>query len=319
MIVALQRTLTFWVLRLMKLSDLRDLLLLAALWGGSFLFMRVGVPAFGPVPMIELRVLFAALLLLPLLAHRRQLNLLADNKTPLLLLGVLTSALPFCLFAFAMIELTSGFTSIINASTPLFGAIIAAVFLAQQLTKLKVIGLIIGFAGVVSLILSRGTFSMEAGGLSIAAAVFAALSYGIAANYSSQALKGVPSLAIAGGSQLAAALVLAVPAIVFWPSQAPSMIDWLNMLVLGFLCTGIAYLLYFRLIENLGATGAVSVTFLIPAFAMLWGGLIIDEEITSAMVVSCLIILVGTALTTGLLTQSSFNRLVGNSTHVEKN
>lgn len=303
----------------MKLSDLRDLLLLAALWGGSFLFMRVGVPAFGPVPMIELRVLFAALLLLPLLAHKRQLSLLAEHKGALTLLGILTSALPFCLFAFAMIELTSGFTSIINASTPLFGAVIAAVFLAQKLTKLKMVGLVIGFAGVVSLIISRGSFSLEAGGLSIAAAVCAALSYGIAANYSSQALKGVPSLAIAAGSQAAAALVLIVPAIIFWPSQTPSLFDWLNILVLGFLCTGVAYLLYFRLIENLGATGAVSVTFLIPAFAMLWGALIIDEEITNAMLVSCLVILIGTALTTGLLTKNSFNRLTRSSASIEKN
>jgi len=285
----------------MRAIDLRDLVLLAALWGASFLFMRVAAPAFGPIAMIELRVLFATLFLLPFVLKKKQLTTVRKYSKEMLVVGLLNSALPFCLFAYALLVLPAGFTAIINATAPMFGAAIAAIFLGQTLSANRTLGLAIGFGGVVSLISSKGQLNIDGSLLTTFAAISAAACYGIAANYSSRRLQGVPALAQAFGSQAAAAALLIIPALLTWPPQQPALTDWLNMLVLGIACTGIAYLLYFRLISNVGATGAVSVTYLIPAFAMIWGWLFIDETVSPMMLISCIVILLGTALATGFL------------------
>ncbi|MBY4677467.1 DMT family transporter [Marinobacterium arenosum] len=285
----------------MNSADLRDLILLAALWGGSFLFMRVAVPAFGAIPLIELRVLFATLVLLPLLLRSGQLAGLRSYARPMLVVGLINSALPFCLFAYAMLDLTSGVTAIINATAPLFGALIASLLRVERLTAARCCGLFLGFAGVVGLIASQGRLNFDGGGLPVLAALGGAMCYGIAANYSSRKLAGVAPLVIAAGSQLAATALLLPLALYSWPTVLPSAGDWASVLVLGVACTGFAYLLYFRLINNLGATGGVSVTFLIPAFAMGWGALLIDEPITPAMLACCGLILLGTALSIGIL------------------
>jgi drug/metabolite transporter (DMT)-like permease len=138
-------------------------------------------------------------------------------------------------------------------------------------------------------------------GVAIAACLLATLCYGFAANYTKRALQGVSPIAVAAGSQSAAALALALPALWAWPAQAPGGGAWAALAVLALLCTGIAYLMYFRLIARLGPSRAISVTFLIPVFGVLWGALFLGEAISGAMVAGCAVILVGTALTTGLL------------------
>jgi len=163
--------------------DLRDLLLLAALWGGSFLFMRLAVPELGPVALIELRLLVAALFLLPVLAIRGGLGLLARHAVPMTVLGVVNSALPFCLFAYAMISVTAGFASILNATTPMWGAIVARLWLGERLAPTRIAGLAIGFAGIVVLAWGKASFVPGGSGMAILAAIAGALSYGIAASY----------------------------------------------------------------------------------------------------------------------------------------
>ena len=285
----------------MRTRDLLDLVLLAALWGGSFLFVRAAVPAFGPFALIELRVGIAALMLLPLLAVRGSIGELRSNAAPIAVVGLMNSALPFTLFAFASLTLTAGFAAILNATAPLFGALVAHVWLKDRLTRSQGLGLLIGFAGVLLLVWGKNSVSGGTSGWALAAALSATLAYGIAANYTKRTLTGVGSLSIATGSQCAAALALLPLALWAWPAVTPPLRTWMEVILLGVASTGVAYLLYFRLIANVGPTRAVSVTFLVPVFGMLWGALYLGEAVTQSMLLGCSVILFGTALTLGLM------------------
>jgi drug/metabolite transporter (DMT)-like permease len=175
------------------------------------------------------------------------------------------------------------------------------VWLRERLTASRVAGLLIGFAGVLWLAWDRASFKPGGSGYAIVACLAATLCYGFGANLAKKKLAGVPPLAVATGSQLSAAVVLAVPAALWWPATTPSATAWTAAALLAVACTSIAYVLYFRLIAHIGPTNAITVTFLIPAFAVLWGFVFLDEAFTPQMVVGCLVILVGTALTTGAL------------------
>jgi len=282
-------------------GDAGELVALAALWGASFLFMRMGAGEFGPVALSAVRVTGAALFLLPLLAARGQARALAAHWRPLLLVGLTNSALPFVCFSYAALSITAGLAGIFNAAAPLFGAIVAAVWLKERLTASRIAGLAIGFAGVLWLAWDKASFRPGGSGWAIAACLAATLCYGFSASFAKRRLAGVPPLAVAAGSQLGASLVLAVPALVWWPPALPSAASWLAAALLALACTGVAYVLYFRLIAHVGPTNAIAVTFLIPAFAVLWGFVVLGEAITPRMVAGCAVILVGTALTTGVL------------------
>jgi drug/metabolite transporter (DMT)-like permease len=285
----------------MKRSDLLELVALAALWGASFLFVRMGAGEFGPVALAALRVTGAALVLMPLLAARRQLGALRRHWRPILVVGITNSALPFLLFAYAALSITAGLAAIFNAASPLFGALIAWAWLKDRLTTPRVVGLAIGFAGVLGLAWDSAGFKTGGSGWAALACIAAALFYGLSASVTKRHLSGVPPLAVAAGSQLAAALVMAVPAALWWPAATPSPQAWMTTAMLAVLCTGVAYLLYFRLIAHVGPANAIAVTFLIPAFAVLWGWMFLGEALTPAMLLGCAVILVGTGLATGVL------------------
>lgn len=285
----------------MTRRDLVDLLLLAMLWGGSFLFMRMATPEFGPIAMVETRVAVAALMLFALVLRQRGARELRANWRALAVIGATNSALPFTLFGYAMLSVTAGFGAILNATSPLFGAVIAYVWLRERLPALRIAGLVAGFAGVGLLVWGRPSFTLNGDGWAIAAALLASLSYGIAPNYTKRHLGGVSSLVVATGSQISAALLLLPFAVVFWPAQNPSAGAWAATIVLGLASTGLAYILYFRLIANIGPTRAIAVTFLVPPFGMLWGALFLGEAVTLSMLSGCAVILFGTALATGLV------------------
>jgi len=289
----------------MKRRDLGELIGLAALWGASFLFMRVSAPEFGAVALAGVRVAGAALVLVPLLAWRGELPALARHWRPILFVGITNSVIPFSCFSYAVLSITGGLASIFNAATPLFGAAIAWLWLGERLSGSRNIGLAIGFAGVFGLAWSKAGVRAGAAQADVALALLAcvagATAYGFSANFTKRRLTGVPPMAVAAGSQLAAAAVLAVPALLLWPPEMPGPAAWANMAALAVPCTGFAYILYFRLIAHVGPTNAVTVTFLIPAFAVAWGALFLHEAVTWDMVAGCVVILVGTALATGLL------------------
>jgi drug/metabolite transporter (DMT)-like permease len=290
---------------MMRRRDVGELLLLAAIWGASFLFMRLGAGQFGAVPLSWLRVSGASLVLLPLLAWRGEWCALRRHWKPIFVVGVTNSALPFALFSYALLSITASLSSIFNSASPLFAALIAWVWLSDRLSAPRIAGLVIGFAGVLGLAADRAGLGTAAEGgqalLAILACLLATIAYGFSVNFTKRYLAGVPPLALAAGSQLAAAVALAVPALALWPDTLPGAAAWLNVAALAVLCTGIAYLLYFRLIANAGPANAIAVTYLVPAFAVLWGGVFLGERPTPSMLAGCAVILLGTALATGLL------------------
>ena len=285
----------------MKQRDLADLLLLAMLWGGSFLFMRIAVPEFGPFAMVETRAAVAALVLFAIMLRRGETGELRRNWRGVSVVGAVNSAIPFTLFGYAMLAVTAGFGAILNATSPLFGAVIAYVWLRERLPWLRIVGLLIGFGGVALLVWGKPSFTLGGDGFAIAAALGAALSYGIAPNYAKRNLGKVSPLVIATGSQIAAAVILLPIAIMMWPARNPSGGAWLAAIVLGIASTGLAYILYFRLIRNVGPTRAIAVTFLVPVFGMLWGALFLGESVTPGMMLGCAVILLGTAVANGLV------------------
>ncbi|EHR71346.1 DMT(drug/metabolite transporter) superfamily permease [Burkholderiales bacterium JOSHI_001] len=288
----------------MRPRHLLELLALAAVWGASFLFMRVAAPEFGAAPMAAVRVAGASLVLLPLLALRHDMPALRRHWRSIGLVGLSNSALPFLCYGVAAQSITAGLASIFNAATPLFTALIAWLWLREALTRWRVLGLLIGLAGVLGLAWDKAGLKAGAGqqgvALAVAACLAATVMYGFSACFTRRHLQGVPPMALAAGSQLSAALALAMPALWWWPAQMPGLRAWAMVLALAVLCTGVAYVLYFRLLAHVGATNASSVTFLIPVFAMAWGGLLLGETVTPAMLLGGAVILGGTALAMGL-------------------
>jgi drug/metabolite transporter (DMT)-like permease len=285
-------------------SDLAELVTLAALWGASFLFMRLGAAEFGPVALSFVRVVGASLLLLPLLAYQGQLSALREHWKPLLVVGLTNSALPFMCFNYAALTINAGLSAVFNAATPLFGALIAWLWLRDTLTPPRIAGLAIGFGGVLWLVWDKaGLKSGAAGdaGLAVLACLAATVLYGFSASFTKRHLTGVPPMAVAAGSQIAAVLFLAAPAAWWWPATMPDARAWSYALVLAVACTGIAYVIFFRLIANVGPANAISVTFLIPVFAVVWGGIFLHEQVSLVMALGCAVILLGTSLVTGVL------------------
>ena len=283
---------------------LGEFFLLSSLWGASFLFMRLGAAEFGPFPTAGLRVALATVFLWPILVHQGQWPALRKHWRPVLLGGLINSAIPFALYAWAVLHITTGLASILNATVPLFGAVVAWLWLGERIGRLRSLGLALGFFGV-ALLAWRAPGG--AGGKSdlalwaVAACLGATTCYALAASYARRYLMDIPPLATATGSQLGAALFLAVPTALTWPEQMPGLRAWAAVGAIAVLCTGIAYILYFRLIVNVGPSRALAVTFLAPVFAVFYGVVFLSETVTLWMLGCALVIILGTLLSTGLL------------------
>ena len=280
----------------MKLADLLELLLLAAVWGASFLFMRIAAPVLGPVLLIELRVLIAGFTLLLVAIRFDLIGEIKANTIPLLIIGCINTAIPFLLFAFASLYLPAGFTSILNATAPLFGTLIAGLWLREKLTVVQFIGLIIGFAGVTILVGWTKILVTTNFIWAVAAGLVAPFSAAVAALYAKEKLSGINPIAVATGSLLGATIILLPVTPLFLPDRFPSSTIVLVTIALSLFSTALAYVIYFRLISKIGASKSLIVAYLIPLFAMFWGTLILDEPITIAMILACGLILSGTAI-----------------------
>ena len=282
-----------------------DFLLLAAIWGASFLFMRGAAIEFGALPTAFGRVVIGSLCLLPLMLWRRQGPALLQHWKRVLFVGMLNSGVPFALFAFAVLSISTGLSSILNATAPLFGAIVAWLWLRERPGASRVLGLAIGFAGVAMLAWDKASFKTDASGIAPGWAVLACLAacvcYATSASFTRRYLMGVPPMVMAAGSQLGAAVGLVLPALYFWPAHMPSGTAWLSLGMAGVFCTGLAYLLFFRLIANVGPSRALAVTFVVPVFAVLYGAVLLGEALTPWMLGCGLVIVCGTALSTGLV------------------
>jgi drug/metabolite transporter (DMT)-like permease len=263
--------------------------LLAAIWGASFLFNRITAPVLGPVLTAELRTLIAGIALAVYFAFAGFNPDWRRWGPQYLIVGILTSALPFLLWAYAALTLTAGLMSVLNATSPMWGALWSVVLLRERLSARKVLGLVIGVAGVVFVTQPQAGESVP-----VIAALAAAFCYGLAGAYMKRWASGVPSRGMAVGTQLAAGVLL-VPFIALSPpTTAPTPLVVASMLALGLVCGAIAYLLYFRLIADIGATGALTVTYLIPVFGVLWGALFLGEALSISMLAGGALVILGT-------------------------
>ena len=271
------------------------------------MFMRIGALEFGVMPTAGLRVMIAVLFLLPLVALKGLGSSFRHNWKLTFFVGLLNSAIPFACFSYAILHITTGLSAILNATVPLFGAVIAWAWLKDRPNGLRILGLAVGFLGVSMLAWQKASFTPDASGLTTGWAVLACLlatvCYGIGASFTKRYLSGLPSLVTATGSQCGATLGLMIPTVMFWPDQMPTAKAWLAILVLGVVCTGMAYVLYFRLIERAGPARTLAVTFLIPVFAVFYGVVLLGEVVTQWMLICGAVIICGTALSTGLISK----------------
>jgi drug/metabolite transporter (DMT)-like permease len=274
--------------------------MLGALWGGSFLFIRIAVPALGPFLLVELRVGLAVAALFLYALAVGSMPKIRGRWRSFLVLGFLNAAVPFSLISAAEIYLTASLAAILNATTVMFTAIVAAIWMGDALTARKAIGVVLGIFGVSVLV---GWDPLPLNGavlLAVAAMLLASLSYALGATYAKRSFSGIPPLGMAIG-QLGAAGALLLPlAVVSVPERAPSTVVTLSMLGLALLSTAVAYLIYFRLIENVGPTSTLTVTLLVPVFGLLFGVLLLDEPFGIGTLAGLGIILTSVVLITGI-------------------
>ena len=281
----------------MNRRDALLLLLLSSIWGASFLFIKVGVEVLEPSVVAFGRLLFGALFLVALLPGRGGLAPLRGRLGPIVVLGSLNNAVPFWLLGFAETRLDSGLTAVIQAAAPIFTVLLASrIDVTQRVTGVRLVGIAIGFGGVALLV------GVQSGDDVVAAlaVIGVALCYAFSVLYAGRTMRGTPPLQVSFGQLACASLLLAPFGLSQLPATAPEAKVWLAVLALGVLGSGIAYLLYFAIIASAGASRAILVTYLVPAFALAFGAVFLDEAITVTALAGLALVLTGTALATGL-------------------
>jgi drug/metabolite transporter (DMT)-like permease len=267
--------------------------------------MRFSALEFGAMATAAGRVGIAAAFLLPIVLIKGLLPELKKHWKMIFFMGIFNSAIPFACFAFSLLSITTGLSAILNATVPMFGALVAWAWLKDKPALSRIVGIVIGFTGIALLAWGKASFKPDASGATsgwaVLACLLACLCYGISASFTKKYMGGIHPMVTAAGSQIGATLGLALPAIWLWPARTPSTTAWLALLVLGVACTGIAYILYFRLIEKAGPQRTLTVTFLIPVFAVFYGAVFLREIITPWMLLCAVVIVCGTALATGLI------------------
>jgi len=278
----------------MRRIDVARLLALAVIWSLSFVFVRVLVPVLGPVWVATGRVLIAGVaLVLWFAVIGLDANVRAHWRA-YLTVGIGNSALPFLLFAYAALHLPASYLVILNAAAPLFSAVASAIWLGERLTALKIAALVLGAAGVALVSRAGPLVPDTAFALAVAASLGAALSYALAGVWLKKFGGALRPVAIAGWSQMLAGIAL-LPIAAASPIAGPVTLGTVaNLLALALVCSAIAYLLYYRLIADVGPTRAMTVTFLLPALGMCWGVLFLDETVTLPMIAGAVLIVAGT-------------------------
>ena len=281
------------------LRDYIELLILSAIWGSSFLFLRIASPEFGPIFLIEMRVASGLIVLLPICLLLGKIQELKENWKMIFILSLSNMTIPFCLFAYSALNMGAGILSIINATVPFFTAIIAFLVYQQRMTRYGLIGLMVGFMGVAVLVFDPSESSGVTNDLAIPSALFACVLYGVALNIVSHKLQGVSGISITTGALFFSTIVLIPFAVIERPEVMPQGSVWFSVLALGVVCTGFGYILFYRLIARIGSQQAIMTTYLIPIFSILWGNLFLAESITLFMIFGGMLVLMGVGMTTG--------------------
>jgi len=278
------------------------LIVLAAIWGLSFTFVKIATFDFGPFPLGMLRIAIAAVLLIIFCCITGKLKstiaLLLDKKNALhlIIIGVLGQLIPFTLYVVAEQSISASNASILNATTPIWTAIIAVLWLKKSFNLTQLLGIILGFIGVFVLVNDGQTQSTNIAYFSVFAILLATFCYALDVNYINKFLPNVAPIEMATVSTIYAALLGLPLAIIYWPTSPISPEAWKAAIMLGVLCTGIASIIFFILIANIEGTMASSVTFLIPVFGVFWGMTLLDEQLTLHMVIAIAVIISSIAL-----------------------
>ena len=283
----------------MGLSDALRLLALAACWGLAFVFIRVAAPSFGVAALVEARTAIACVILLACARLAATPLRMRANWPRYLAFGLFNSALPFCMIALAQTVLTASFTVILVSVTPLLSALIAAAWLNEALTARKGAGLLLGIAGVTMLMGWAPLGTTPPPAWAIALALGASLSYGAASVYTKKHVADIPPLAAAAGSQFCATLLLLPLVLLYPPNMAPPPAAWASVAALALFSSSLAFLLYFRLIADIGPVKTMAVNYLSPLFGVGGGILLLDEAVTLNMLAGGAVIGAGTALVLG--------------------
>ena len=270
-----------------------ELVVLAAIWGVSFMFQRVAAPEFGTAALSELRLAFGAVVLLPFL-WRQRAAFPAKVWPKVVLVGAINSAVPFALFAWAAQHAPAGISAITNAMAVLFTALVGFMFFGEKIGLRRAGALLVGFAGVV--VLASGKTAGASIGWAVAAGCSAAFMYGVGVHLLRRHFSGMPQAALAAATLGSSALLMLPFAIADWPVQPVSTHAWLSAGLLGVLCTGLAYAVYYRLVQRIGASRAVTVTYLVPLFAVGWAWWLLDEPLTVSMAIAGALILGSVAI-----------------------
>lgn len=285
----------------MRPRDVIELLLLSVLWGAAYLFTRSAVPSFGPAPLVALRLGIAALILMPILVYRGKWPQLRSHPRQLFMVGVPFTALPFMLLSWGSLHIAAGLVAVLNATAPMFAALIAHFLLKDRMGAGRTAGLVIGFVGVAMLMWGNVSFKTAAGLLAVAAVLATSMLWSVGATYTRQRLSGVDPLVTTATSLAFASLSLLPLAWATWPLTPIGARAWAEMAFLGVASSAIGMLMYFRLLRRIGPVKAMSVTFISPLVALVSGSLYLGETITLQVLVGAAVVLVGTALSLGLL------------------
>ena len=302
-----------------KARHVAELLLLSVVWGCAYLFTRSAVPEFGPAPLITLRMGIAVLVLLPILAARGLIPLLRQHAKTLAIQGTLFTAFSFVLIAWAALTISAGLSAILSATAPMFGAIVAWIFLKEKIQGWRLAGLLLGLIGVTILVWGKVSLRTDSTSLRVTLAVFAGLAssvlWGMAANFSRVQLSKIDPIVTTAGTMLAASLFMLPFAWWEWQEVGgfskvhwPSNRAWAEGLFLGVVCSGLGMLMYFRLLKEIGTVPTMSVTFMSPVVALLLGAWYLNEPITLQIVLGCIVVLLGTGLSVGLFPKAPRSR-----------
>ena len=270
---------------------------LSAIWGSSFLFIKLGVDEVEPSVVALGRVVVGAAILLPIAAARGGLGLLRGHVGTVAALGLLNNAVPFWLLGFAETRIDSGLAGVIQAAAPIFTVLLAIrLDPSQRVTGTRLAGVGVGFVGV-ALLVGAQTGGQVVGALAV---LGAALSYSVSALFAGKRLGSLPPLHVAAGQLACGVLLLAPLGLAQLPDDAPPAKAVLAIVALGALGSALAYVLYFALIVRAGASRAILVTYLVPAFALVYGAVFLDEDVTASAIAGLVLILAGTTLATGV-------------------
>jgi drug/metabolite transporter (DMT)-like permease len=284
-----------------RAQDLARLVALAAMWGASYLFMRYAVPYMGPALLVELRVVIAGAALFAFLQATGGSVGWRSHWRGYLVVGITGLVLPFVLIAQGLTRIDASTGAILNALSPLFASIFAAIWIRDPITPAKMAGIVLCLIGTAVLVgwtpSPMSPAELGAAALCVAATMF----YGYTTVFTKVKLKGATPFGISAGTLLMAALIM-LPFTPFDRDLAaiPAM-AWLAMLGLAVVSTTVAFIFYFRLIADVGPVKAITVTLLVPIFGMIWGAIFLGEAVTAGRLAGCAIILAGCSLILGLV------------------